>query len=108
MSDAVTESVQTIRYRAVMRLSYSVALLHLLEYARESREEFEYGPMSLAALDNQGLTICGPKLDGVQKVLADIPGLYLSAELEVRGVLLGSMFVWHLLRHLVGVLRSMW
>ena len=63
-----------------MRLSYSAALLRLLEYARESREDFEYGPMRLTALDNQGLTVCGPQLDGVRKVLAEIPGLYLSEE----------------------------
>jgi hypothetical protein len=74
------EAVQTFRYRAVMQLAYAVALLHLLEYARESRAVFEYGPMSLAALEDQGLTISGPRLAGAQKVLAEIPGLYLSDE----------------------------
>jgi hypothetical protein len=74
------EAVETVRYRAVMQLAYAVALLHLLEYARESREVFEYGPMSLAALEDQGLTISGPRLDGARKVLAEIPGLYLSDE----------------------------
>ena len=74
------EAVRTLRYRAVMSLAYSVALLYLMEYARMSREDFEYGPMDLAALEDQGLTVSGPRLDGVMKALADIPGLYLSEE----------------------------
>ena len=80
MSAAVEEEGQTIRYRAVMSLSYSVALLHLLEYACASREAFEFGPMSLAALADQGLAVSGVNLAGVQKVLAEVPGLYLSEE----------------------------
>ena len=80
LDEAEEQVQQTVRYRAVMPLSYSVALLHLLEYARESREDFSYGPMYLAALADQGLTVSGARLDGVQKVLADIPGLYLWEE----------------------------
>jgi hypothetical protein len=66
-----------------MKLSYSVALLLLMEYSRSSKDMFEFGPMDLAALENQGLVISGPDLAGAQKVLAGIPGLYLSDELEV-------------------------
>lgn len=77
---APAEAVRTLRYRAVMNLAYSVALLHLLEYARESREDFEYGPMDLNAIEDQGLTVSGPRLSGVMKVLEGIPGLYLSEE----------------------------
>jgi hypothetical protein len=72
----ILEETQTLRYRAVMPLSYSVALLHLLEYARASREDFEYGPMYLAALADHGLAVSGTRLDGVRKVLAEVPGLY--------------------------------
>jgi hypothetical protein len=74
------EAVRTLRYRAAMNIAYAVALLYLLEYARSSREDFEYGPMDLAALHDQGLIVSGSRLDGVQKVLAEIPGLYLSDE----------------------------
>lgn len=81
-SSAEAEAVepQTLRYRAVMSLAYSVALLYLLEYARESGDDFEYGPMSLEALQDQGLVVSGSRLEGVQRVLAEIPGLYLSDE----------------------------
>ena len=74
------EEVQTLCWRAAMRLSYSVALMLLMEHARGTGEEFEYGPLSLDALEEQGLRVTGTRLEGVQKVLADIPGLYLSRE----------------------------
>lgn len=60
-----------------MRLAYSVALLRLMEYARESQAQFEFGPMSLEALAEQGLMVSGD-VTGVQERLADIPGLFLS------------------------------
>jgi hypothetical protein len=69
---------QTLRYRAPMELAYVVALLLLMEYARESDDRFTYGPMSLEALRDQGLLVSGLRLDGVRKVLAEIPGLHLS------------------------------
>jgi hypothetical protein len=72
---------QTLRYRGAMRLAYSLALLLLMEYSRSSKDVFEFGPLNLDALENQGLVLSGPDLAGAQKVLADIPGLYLSGEL---------------------------
>lgn len=74
------EAVRTIRYRAVMDLAYDVGLLYLLEHARESGDDFEYGPMDRDALHDQGLTVSGTRLEGVEKVLAEIPGLYPSDE----------------------------
>lgn len=71
---------QTLRYRGAMRLAYSVALLLLMERARESKDVFEFGPMDLDALENQGLVVSGLDLAGVQEILAGIPGLYLSDE----------------------------
>jgi hypothetical protein len=70
---------QTLRYRAVMRLAYSVALLELMEYARESKASFEFGPMNLDALENQGLVISGD-VAGAAKVLAGVEGLFLSED----------------------------
>lgn len=69
---------KTIRYRAAMGLAYSVAMLALMEYARSSTENFTFGPMTLEALEDQGLAISGTDLEGVQRVLAGIPGLYIS------------------------------
>lgn len=77
-SPAMEAPANTIRYRAVMRLAYAVAMLNLLEYARESGDDFEYGPMDLDLLEAHGLTVSGPRLEGVQKVLGEIPGIYPS------------------------------
>jgi hypothetical protein len=72
--------VQSLRYRGAMRLAYSVALLLLMEHAWQSKAMFEFGPMDLDSLENQGLTISGPDLVGVQAVLEGIPGLFLSED----------------------------
>lgn len=61
-----------------MRLSYTVALLRLMELARGSGADFTYGPTSLDAIDSQGLVISGPDVSGVELALAEIPGLYRS------------------------------
>jgi hypothetical protein len=73
-------AVQSLRYRAAMRLAYSVALLFLIEHARDSKDSYEFGPMNLDALEDQGLVVTGADLAGVQKILADIPGLFLSED----------------------------
>jgi hypothetical protein len=36
--------------------------------------------MDLDALENQGLVVSGTDLDGIGKILADIPGLFLADE----------------------------
>jgi hypothetical protein len=72
--------VQSFRYRAAMRLAYSVALLLLTEHARTSRDKYEFGPWDLDTLENQGLVISGADLEGARVVLAGIPGLYLSED----------------------------
>jgi hypothetical protein len=72
--------VQSFRYRGVMRLAYSVALLLLMEHARTSKDKFSFGPWDLDTLENQGLVISGPELEGARVVLAGIPGLYLSED----------------------------
>jgi len=70
---------QTLRYRGAMRLAYSVALLLLMEHARESKDKFDFGPMNLDALENQGLVISGD-VAGAAKMLAGVEGLFLSDE----------------------------
>lgn len=68
------------RYRAAMRLAYSVALLLLMEHAWITHDKFEFGPMDLDALEAQGLVISGPDLEGARVVLAGVPGLFLSED----------------------------
>jgi ribosomal protein L29 len=72
---ATGETDQTLRYRAATRYTYAQALTVLTEYARGSDADFEAGPLDLAALEHQGLTVTGPDLGQVRKILARIPGL---------------------------------
>jgi hypothetical protein len=67
--------MSTARYRAASRHSYAQALLVLLRYAREHGDDFEFGPLDLAALEHQGLAVTGPDLTGVRQVLSAVPGL---------------------------------
>jgi hypothetical protein len=61
-----------------MRLAYSVALVLLMEYSRQSRDRFEFGPWDLQALEDHGLVVSGPDVSGARKILSEIPGLYES------------------------------
>lgn len=70
--------MQTVRYRSGIRLAYAVALLALMEHARQSGEDFEYGPLDLSAAEDQGLVISGHDVSGAELALAGIPGLYRS------------------------------
>lgn len=66
---------RTLRYRADMPLAYAQAVIALVEHARNSKDEFEFGPLELAALKHTGLVVTGPDLNGVAGLLAGIPGL---------------------------------
>lgn len=65
----------TVRYRASSRYTYARALLELVTFAREHRDEFSFGPLALAALERNGLAVSGPDLRPVETVLRNIPGL---------------------------------
>lgn len=65
----------TSRYYAASRHVYARALLRLSAYARAHADDFSFGPLDLAALENQGLTITGSDLTGAREVLSKIPGL---------------------------------
>ena len=67
---------ETVRYRALYRCIYRQALVRLVEYARENpAPEFSFGPMSLKAMEAQGITITGTNLSGVTDVLSSVYGL---------------------------------
>jgi hypothetical protein len=66
----------TLRYRAIQRVSYCLALIGLVELARvPGTPVFHFGPMDLTALERNGLLVSGDNLDYVQAVLAKVPGL---------------------------------
>ena len=44
-------------------------------YARSHSDDFAFGPLDLGSLERNGLTISGPDLAAVRKVLAKVPGL---------------------------------
>lgn len=66
---------QTARYYASSRTVYARALLRLSAYARTHTDDFSFGPLDLAALENQGLTITGTDLAGAREVLGKVAGL---------------------------------
>lgn len=66
----------TVRYRALSRVSYAHAFLAVIDYAREHPEpDFAFGPLDLSAVEQSGLLLSGPDLQGVVEVLAKVPGL---------------------------------
>ena len=70
----------TVRYRAASTVSYANAFIALAEYGRGSQAEFDFGPDSLEQLHREGLTVTGPDLEMVTRLLEKVPGLYLSDE----------------------------
>lgn len=67
---------QTLRYRAATRVSYSSALVDLVEYAREHPDpDFTFGPLDLEKLESEGLQVSGSDLGAVSDVLSRVPGL---------------------------------
>ncbi len=73
----------TRRFRSASSLPYARALLALVQHARDSTDDFTFGPVgNVSALLNNGLTVTGPEV--VLKTISDllereVPGLY-SAE----------------------------
>jgi hypothetical protein len=66
---------QTARWFAADRKAYVWALLDLADLARTSTLDFSAGPMGLAAMEHQGLTVTGADLTAVREVLGKIAGL---------------------------------
>lgn len=67
---------KTIRYRALTRVSYAHAYIAVIVYARDHPEpDFAFGPLDLSAVEQSGLVLSGPDLEGVVEVLAKVPGL---------------------------------
>ena len=71
----------TVRFRAETRVSYAHALVALVKRARNGTGDSVFGPLSLKALEDQGLTVSGPGIRGwADDFLAEVPGLHLADE----------------------------
>jgi hypothetical protein len=69
-------AAETVRYHATSRYAYGYALLLLTEQAREhDGEPFVFGPLTLEALEVQGLQVSGEDLQAVTDSLSRAPGL---------------------------------
>lgn len=71
----------TFRFRAASRIVYAKALLALVRRARDSYHDFTFGPLELAALEDQGLLVSGPGVaEWADDFLTEVPGLHLADE----------------------------
>lgn len=67
---------ETRRYLATSRYAYALALVALVELARDhAGPSFEFGPLTLSSLEGQGLTVAGDDLTAVTRELEKSPGL---------------------------------
>lgn len=62
-------------FRADTPTGYAAALLALIRHARDSSDDYTFGPVNLAACDRDGLTVTGPDLAGPHGILAGVAGL---------------------------------
>jgi hypothetical protein len=68
---------ETRRWFADSSVSYALAAIALLEYAREHRVKYVFGPLEVRAMLDGGLVVSGSP-DGLAhavKVLSAVPGL---------------------------------
>jgi hypothetical protein len=72
---------RTIRFRAESRITYAHALIALTKRARDTEHDFTYGPLDLAALEEQGLAVAGSDvLEWADDFMEQVPGLYRADE----------------------------
>lgn len=69
----------TVRYWADSTIPLAHAIVELVRYARsheDDLDQFEFGPLDVQAMREQGLTVSGPRLAGVTRLLEQVPGLH--------------------------------
>lgn len=67
---------ETVRYRAQHNHVYGTALIELFRLARSgTTPEFQFGPIGLKAIREQGLVISGEDLSAVTDSLSRVAGL---------------------------------
>ncbi len=65
----------TLHYRGDGPDACAKAVVALLRHARNSDDNFEFGPLRLSELERDGLRIDGPDLGGAIAVLAQVAGI---------------------------------
>jgi hypothetical protein len=66
----------SVRYYATSRYAYAWALLRLTELSREHQgPPFVYGPLTLDALETQGMQVAGDDLESVTDLLSRQAGM---------------------------------
>lgn len=65
----------TLHYRADRPDAYADALLRLVRYARDSSDDFRFGPTRLLDCERDGLHVTGPDLSGPINALTLVAGL---------------------------------
>ncbi len=68
-------NVTRLHYRADSPAGYADALLRLIRLARESSDDFSFGPVRLADCERDGLDVSGPDLSAAMAALTLVPGL---------------------------------
>jgi hypothetical protein len=68
---------ETRRWFADSSVSYALAAIALMEYAREHRVRYAFGPLDTKAMTDGGLEVSGSEtaLEQAARVLESIPGL---------------------------------
>ncbi len=67
--------VSRVTFRADGPAAYADAILRLVRLARESADDFTFYPVSLDALERDGLTVEGPDLQAALAEMTLVPGL---------------------------------
>jgi hypothetical protein len=67
-----------LRYRGDGPDVMANAIVALMRHARETADDFTFGPLRLADLERDGLDVGGPDLGPVMLILASIPGLAIT------------------------------
>ncbi len=71
----MAEPPTRVRFRGDGPDVMAAAVAAVLRYARDTKDDFSFGPLRLDELERDGLEIGGPDLAGVMQVLAAVPGL---------------------------------
>lgn len=73
----MADTTPVARYRGDGPDALAAAIAALLRHARDSDYDYTFGPLRLADLERDGLSVEGPDLGHAMTVLAAVPGLAL-------------------------------
>lgn len=67
--------MDSVLYRGDGPDALAAAVVALIQHARDSSDNFSFGPLRLADLERDGLLVEGPDLGNAMTVLASVPGI---------------------------------